>query len=266
MKEKTRLDRLLTDRGNFDSRSQAAASIMAGRIRVGKNRQLAKKPGQMVSADVAVEIDPGPSYVSRGGIKMASALDSFLLSVEGLDCLDIGASTGGFTDCLLKRGAARVVALDVGYGELSWSLRNDSRVTVIERTNARSLNTGMLPFTPALVCIDVSFISLEKVLPAVFAVGDENTLYLALVKPQFEVGRDQVGKNGVVRDPELRRQTLVDIGRFFQRQGYAVIGFASSGLMGPAGNRESFILATEHGSGVSDLIEASFRAEPSGSY
>src|SRR4051812_7671941 len=164
---KSRLDSLLAERGLFESRSRAAAAVMAGKVMLGGDGRRAEKPGQMVAADVDVAVEAGDDYVSRGGVKLANALDAFGLSVGGRRCLDVGASTGGFTDCLLQRGAEHVVALDVAYGELHWRLRNDSRVTVVERSNARSLRPDSLPYRPDLIAIDVSFISLTKVLPAV---------------------------------------------------------------------------------------------------
>jgi 23S rRNA (cytidine1920-2'-O)/16S rRNA (cytidine1409-2'-O)-methyltransferase len=198
----------------------------------------------MVAEDVAVSVDPGQEYVSRGGVKLANALDAFGVEVSGRRCLDVGASTGGFTDCLLQRGAEHVVALDVAYGELHWRLRGDPRVTVVERANARALDPESLPYRPDLVVVDVSFISLVKVLPAVLAAAPDSGAFdcLALVKPQFELGRDRVGKGGVVRSADDRREALVAVGEYVASElGRSVLGFASSGLPGPAGNRESFV-------------------------
>src|SRR4051794_32841915 len=188
---KVRLDTLLAERGLFASRSRAAASVLAGEVRLGGGGARAEKPGQMVELDVEVSVDERPRFVSRGGIKLANALDALGVPVEGRRCLDVGASTGGFTDCLLQRGAEHVVALDVAYGELDYRLRNDARVTVIERLNARALRCEALPYRPSLVVVDVSFISLVKVLPAVLACVDEPFDCLAMVKPQFEVGKGQ---------------------------------------------------------------------------
>jgi 23S rRNA (cytidine1920-2'-O)/16S rRNA (cytidine1409-2'-O)-methyltransferase len=236
---KTRLDSLLAERGLFESRTRAAAAVMAGAVRIGGDGARASKPGQMVAEDVALAVESGPQYVSRGGVKLANALEAFGLGVGGRRCLDVGASTGGFTDCLLQRGAAHVVALDVAYGELHWRLRGDPRVTVVERVNARALDPETLPYRPSLTVLDVSFISLTKVLPAVLAAGFDDCL--ALVKPQFELGRGRVGRGGVVRDPADRLEALVAVGEFaVEELGCAVLGFASSGLPGPAGNRESF--------------------------
>src|SRR4051794_10594679 len=191
----------MAQRGPFASRARAAASVMAGEVRLGEGGDRATKPGQLVADDVVVALDERPRFVSRGGVKLANALDALSLDPSGRHALDVGASTGGFTDCLLQRGAARVVALDVAYGELDWRLRNDDRVTVIERANARALSRDQLPYAPDLVVIDVSFISLAKVLPAVLGVAAERFDCLAMVKPQFEVGRERIGKGGVVRDP-----------------------------------------------------------------
>jgi 23S rRNA (cytidine1920-2'-O)/16S rRNA (cytidine1409-2'-O)-methyltransferase len=259
---KVRLDALLAERGLFPSRSRAAASVLAGEVRLADGRR-ADKPGQLVPDDVAVEVAEQPPFVSRGGVKLANALDATGVSPRGRRALDVGASTGGFTDCLLQRGAAQVVALDVGYGELHWRLRTDPRVTVLERRNARDVRADELPYRPDLVVVDVSFISLAKVLPPVLALAAPRYDALALVKPQFEAGRERVGKGGVVRDPAVRRNVLIEIARAAQEIGPpapAVLGFASSGLPGPKGNRETFIhLAEAERGGVADL-EAAARA------
>jgi len=244
---KTRLDTLLVERGLFDSRSRAAAAVLAGAVRLGSDGRSAEKPGQMVAQDVEVAVDAPPPFVSRGGIKLANALDELEIDPSGRRCLDVGASTGGFTDCLLKRGAAHVVALDVAYGELDWGLRNDLRVTVVERANARAVEPRILPYAPDLVVVDVSFISLLKVLPRVLAAAGPSFDCLALVKPQFEVGRERVGSGGVVRSAEARRDALTTVGRAMAHAGWSVLGFASSGLPGPAGNRESFLWLAEPG-------------------
>ena len=260
-----RLDTLLAERGLYESRSRAAAAVMAGQVHLGSDRRPAAKPGQLVTDDVAVEVQAPPPYVSRGGIKLANALDAFGLDPAGRRCLDVGASTGGFTDCLLQRGAEHVTTLDVAYGELSWKLREHPRVTVIERRNARESAGSELPYAPDLVVIDVSFISLAKVLPAVAGTAAGHFDLLALVKPQFEVGRERVGGGGVVRSPSDRRDALVSVGRFAREElGLGVLGFASSGLPGPAGNRESFVwLAEAARAGAVEYIEsAARRAEP----
>ncbi len=258
---RVRLDTLLAERGLFDSRTRAAASVMAGEVRIGGNGRRAQKPGQMVEPDVVVAVDERPRFVSRGGIKLANALERFAVDVAGRHALDVGASTGGFTDCLLQAGAEHVVALDVAYGELDWRLRNDARVTVLERTNARSIEPDVLPYAPDLVVVDLSFISLAKVLPAVLATTAPVFDVLALVKPQFEVGRGNVGKGGVVRDPAARRGALAAAARSARELGTAVLGFASSGLPGPKGNEESFVWLAEAGRAgdVGDAIDAAAR-------
>ena len=247
----------------FPSRSRAAASVLAGEVLLLPERRRAEKPGQLVPEDVRLELADAPAYVSRGGIKLANALDAFAVEVKGRRALDVGASTGGFTDCLLKRGAAHVVALDVAYGQLDWSLRSDERVTVIERSNARAIEARALPYAPDLIVIDLSFISVAKVLPAVVSVAADRFDCLAMVKPQFEVGRAGVGKGGVVRDPERRRGALVAVGRAAQEIGACVLGYASSGLPGPKGNLETFVwLAEAARGGVSDLEGAARGVEP----
>ncbi len=239
--EKRRLDALLAERGLFSSRSRAAASVMAGEVRVGASERRAQKPGELVDVEERVSVDQRPAYVSRGGIKLANALESSGLEVVGRRALDVGASTGGFSDCLLQRGAREVIAVDVGYGTLSWSLRNDPRVTVLERTNARALTPAMLPYAPDLAVLDLSFISLSKVLGAVLGCLAPRYDALALVKPQFEVGRGRVGKGGVVRDADERRAALIAVGQAALALGAAVLGYHSSGLPGPKGNRETFV-------------------------
>jgi 23S rRNA (cytidine1920-2'-O)/16S rRNA (cytidine1409-2'-O)-methyltransferase len=242
---RVRLDSLLFERGLFESRSRAAASVLAGDVLLLPDRRRAAKPGQLVGEDVQVEVVRAPQYVSRGGVKLANALAALGLDVSGRLALDVGASTGGFTDCLLQRGARHVVALDVAYGELSWSLRGDRRVTVLERRNARSLAAADLPYAPELIVIDVSFISLGKVLGPVLSCAAPRYDCLAMVKPQFEVGRERLGKGGVVRDPGVRREAIVSVGRAGLGLGAAVAGFASSGLPGPKGNRETFVWFVE---------------------
>jgi 23S rRNA (cytidine1920-2'-O)/16S rRNA (cytidine1409-2'-O)-methyltransferase len=260
---KRRLDALLAERGLYESRSRAAAAVMAGDVRVGARP--ASKPGQLVPADADLEVRQPPQFVSRGGVKLANALEAFGLDPAGRRALDVGAATGGFTDCLLRRGAAAVVALDVAYGELHWSLRQDPRVTVVERLNARALTRGELPFAPDLIVADVSFISLTKVLPAVLGAAAARFDCLALVKPQFEVGRERVGRGGVVRPSGDRRAALVSVAaRVREQTGASVLGFASSGLPGPAGNRESFVWLAEAGraGARTDLEAAAREVEP----
>jgi 23S rRNA (cytidine1920-2'-O)/16S rRNA (cytidine1409-2'-O)-methyltransferase len=262
---KVRLDALLTERGLFASRSRAAASVLAGDVRLGDDGRRAEKPGQLVDPSVDVSVDERPAYVSRGGFKLANALDALGLDVAGRRCVDVGASTGGFTDVLLQRCAASVIALDVAYGELHWRLRNDERVIVVERRNARAIEPGELPYEPDLIVADLSFISLTKVLPAVVAAAAPSFDLLAMVKPQFEVGRERVGKGGVVRSPEDRRAALLHVGEFARSElGVSVLGYASSGLPGPAGNRETFVWLAEPGraGALEDLEAATRRAEP----
>jgi len=261
--KRVRLDNLLCQRGVFESRSRAAASVIAGDVVLLPERRRAQKPGQLVPEDVQLEVTAAPAFVSRGGIKLANALDALGLNVNARNVLDVGASTGGFTDCLLQRGAARTIALDVAYGELDWRLRSDPRVSVIERTNARSLVADDLPYRPDLIVIDVSFISLRKVLPAVLACAAARFDCLALVKPQFEVGREHVGKGGVVRDASLRRRALIEVGQLAAELGVAVLGYASSKLPGPKGNLETFIwLAEGARGGVTDIGAAAREVEP----
>jgi 23S rRNA (cytidine1920-2'-O)/16S rRNA (cytidine1409-2'-O)-methyltransferase len=260
---KVRLDSLLAQRGLFGSRTRAAASVMAGEVRLGRDGLRADKPGQLVADDVEVSVAPTPDYVSRGGRKLANALQATGMPAAGRRALDVGASTGGFTDCLLRHGAAHVVAVDVGYGELSWRLREDQRVTVMERTNARYLRPDDLPYAPDLIVVDVSFISLAKVLPAVLACTAARFDCLALCKPQFEVGRDRVGRGGVVRDRDARREAMLAVARCARDAGASVQGFASSDLPGPKGNRETFVwLAESIRGGLADLVTASEEVEP----
>jgi 23S rRNA (cytidine1920-2'-O)/16S rRNA (cytidine1409-2'-O)-methyltransferase len=261
--KKKRLDTLLAERGLFDSRSRAAAAVIAGDVRV--EGRPARKPGEMVAGGVALDVAERPPYVSRAGMKLQTALDAFAIDPAGRRALDVGAATGGFTDCLLQRGAAAVIAVDVAYGELHWRIRNDPRVIVMERRNARRLQAEDLPYAPDLIVVDVSFISLTKVLPAVLAAAAPRFDCLALVKPQFEVGRERVGKGGVVRSAGDRRAALLAVGESARtRLGASVMGYAPSGLPGPAGNRESFVWLAERGrpGAVEDLEAAARRAEP----
>lgn len=242
--KKPRLDRLLVERGLAASRQRAAALILAGRVTVGGRR--AEKAAQQVAPDARLEVlEEDEGYVSRGGLKLAGALDAFSLTVAGLVAMDVGASTGGFTHCLLRRGARRVYAVDVGYGQLAWKLRQDARVVVLERTNVRYLEREQIPEPVDLATIDTSFISLTKVIPRVLEFLSGNGRLLALIKPQFEVGRGLVGKGGVVRQPELHQRVVSELERFCRDQGLAVQGVVESPLLGPKGNREFFILAGE---------------------
>ena len=262
---RVRIDTLLSQRGMFPSRSAAAASVLAGDVLLLPSRRRAEKPGELVAEDVELEVVARPPSVSRGGVKLRNALAAFGVDVVGRRALDVGASTGGFTDCLLQAGAAHVVAVDVAYGELAWRLRSDPRVTVLERVNARTLSPSQLPYAPDLITIDVSFISLTKVLPAILACAADRFDCLALVKPQFEVGRGQVGKGGVVRDAGARRRVLVEVGSVARALGASVLGYASSGLPGPKGNRETFVWLADGQRGSAadlDLERAVREVEP----
>jgi 23S rRNA (cytidine1920-2'-O)/16S rRNA (cytidine1409-2'-O)-methyltransferase len=244
---KKRLDLLLVERGLAETRSQAAALILAGLV-PGYD-----KPGTQVDEDAELEVERPPPYVSRGGEKLRNALDAFGVEVAGRDAADVGASTGGFTDCLLQAGAARVVAIDVGYGQLHPKLRSDPRVTVLERTNARSLIE--LPFAPDLVTCDVSFISATTVLPPVLSLAKPGWEALVLVKPQFEAGREHVPK-GVVRDPEVQRKAIERVVEAARGWGGQTAGVVDSGVPGPKGNREFFVhLANRSTSATPDDID-----------
>lgn len=261
--KRIRLDQLLFERGMFPSRSQAAASILAGEVLLLPERRRGAKPGQLVSGEAEIELLQRERFVSRGGRKLEHALDAFRLDVSGRRALDVGASTGGFTDCLLGRGAAEVTCVDVAYGQLDYRLRTDPRVTVIERRNARWLRPEELPYAPELIVIDVSFISLEKVLPAALACAAPRFDCLALIKPQFEVGRESVGKGGVVRDAQARRRALLAVGEAARRLGASVLRYAGSGLPGPKGNHETFVwLAEGERGGLSELEPAVGEVEP----
>jgi 23S rRNA (cytidine1920-2'-O)/16S rRNA (cytidine1409-2'-O)-methyltransferase len=253
---KTRLDLLLVERGLAESRAKAQALIMAGQVRV--NDQVALKPATAVDPKSALTVDAGPRYVSRGGEKLEGALDTFPISIQGRICADLGSSTGGFTDCLLQRGAAKVYAIDVGKGILHWKLRNHPRVVVMEETNAR--NVASLPEPVSLVTVDASFISLKILLPVVrgwllppfdAAQGklssfeaegktkEERSDVIALIKPQFEAGRKDVSRgDGVIRDPEIHRQVLLNVLTFAQNEGFGLQGLIRSPLLGPKGNTE----------------------------
>ena len=240
---RVRLDQALVARGLVPSRQRAQAMVRAGLVRVGG--ALADRPDQLVDPDVSIDLDHVKTYVSRGGDKLAAALDAFGIDPAGRVCLDVGASTGGFTDLLLQRGAARVIAVDVGYGQLDFRLRQDPRVTVLERVNIRHLDR--LPVPADLAVIDVSFISLRLVLPRVRDLLSPPCDVVALVKPQFEVGKGAVGKGGVVRDPDHHRQVLIDIRKFAEGSGYEVTGEIPSPIVGAKGNREFLLHLRRHG-------------------
>jgi len=234
---KQRIDKLLVDKGLVASRERARALILAGQVVV--NDQRVDKPGTqvLVSSELRLKGEDIP-YVSRGGLKLAAALAHFPVVVKGRTAIDVGASTGGFTDCLLQAGTERVIAVDVGYGQLAWSLRNDSRVLNLERTNIRQLTPESFPELPDLAVIDASFISLEKVLPPTLGLLARPAEIIALVKPQFEVGRGQVGKGGVVRDPEQHRAVVERISEFSLSLNLQVAGAIESPVRGPKGNIE----------------------------
>ncbi len=229
-----RLDRLLVERGLAESRTEAQRLIRAGEVRVAD--QVIDQPGALVAPDVPVTLATRPRFVSRGGEKLEAALIGFGIDVRGWIAADVGASTGGFTDCLLQRGTARVYAIDVGYGQLDWRLRNDPRVVVMERTNARYLER--LPEPVHLVTIDVSFISLRLILPQAVNWLRPRGQMVALIKPQFEAGRRDVGKGGVVRDPAVHRRVLIEVVQAADALGLTLRGMMVSPLLGPAGNRE----------------------------
>ncbi len=225
----------MVERGLAASRAQAQALVLAGRVK-GHS-----KAGEQVDEGTSLEVDPGPRFVSRGGEKLANALAAFSIDVTGEECLDVGASTGGFTDCLLQAGAARVCALDVGYGQLHPRLRDDPRVTVLERTNVRHLSCDELPFRPAFVVCDVSFVGVAKALPPAVACAAPGWRALALVKPQFEAGPADVGKGGVVRDPAVHVRVVEEVAKEVPSWGGRVVGTCDSGVPGPKGNREFFV-------------------------
>ena len=240
-KKKRRLDQALVAKGLAKSRQRAQAMIMAGIVLV--NDQPADKAGIHVASDDAIVLRGNDiPYVSRGGLKLEAALSAFALDVNGQVCLDVGASTGGFTDCLLLHGAQRVYAVDVGYGQLAWKLRQDARVVVIERTNIRNMLENAVPSPADLATIDVSFISLKIVVPAVLKFLKKDARILSLIKPQFEVGKSQVGKGGVVRDSALHSQVVESLSGFFSNIGLRCESVFPSPLLGPKGNREFFIL------------------------
>ncbi len=243
---KKRLDLLLIERGLAETREKAQALIIAGDVTV--NGRSIDKPGTAIAEDSQIVVAQGLRFVSRGGLKLEHALDALHVSVDGLVAVDVGASTGGFTDCLLQRGARRVYAVDVGYGQLDWRLRNDPRVVVLERTNVRHLTA--LPEAADLATIDVSFISLRLVLPPVGPLLQKDGRAVALVKPQFEAGRRQVGKGGVVRDPAVHKQVLRRLLAWAPSEGWFVRGVTPSPLLGPAGNREFFLLLARQGNAL----------------
>jgi len=238
MSKKLRLDQLLVGKGLFVSREQAQRAVMAGEVKVGT--RIAAKPSQLLEADAAIAVKPTRKYVGRGALKLEGALDHFKIEVHGKVALDIGASTGGFTDCLLQQGAAKVYAVDVGHGQLDWKLRNDLRVIALEKLNARFLSREHVPELVDLCVIDVSFISLTLILPNAFDLITPGGVVLALIKPQFELQRADVGSGGVVRDPELHQRAQDKIVQFVTRLGHIVTGIVPSAIKGTDGNQEFF--------------------------
>lgn len=234
---KKRLDILVTERGLAESREKAKALIMAGDVYV--DQQKADKPGDLYPEEAPIEVrGKGLKYVSRGGLKLEKAMAEFPITLSGLVCMDVGASTGGFTDCMLQNGAKKVYAVDVGYGQLAWSLRTDPRVVNLERTNARYLSAEQVPEPIDFFSVDVSFISLSLILPAVRPLLSENARAVCLIKPQFEAGREKVGKKGVVRDPAVHQEVIEKILSFTLENGYSVLGLTFSPVKGPEGNIE----------------------------
>jgi 23S rRNA (cytidine1920-2'-O)/16S rRNA (cytidine1409-2'-O)-methyltransferase len=247
--KKKRLDVVLTERGLAPSRARAQALILAGKVRL--RGEVESKAGTQVEPDAPIEIsEPDHPWVSRGALKLVAALDEFEISPDGLDCLDIGASTGGFTDVLLERGARQVVAVDVGRGQLDWRLRNDPRVVVMEGVNARHLDTVDLPYSAALATIDVSFISLRLVVPALLPHLIAGAWLVCLVKPQFEAGRDQVGKGGIVRDEAIRRQAIDNTVAALVDLGLESVGVIPSPIRGQKGNLEELAVFRLSGDNV----------------
>ena len=252
--QRTRADVALVEAGLFPSREQARAAILAGKVSV--DGRPVTKAGEQVGADTRFVVEPGPRFVSRGGLKLDHALTEFGIDVAGKRCVDVGASTGGFTDCLLKRSAAAVVAVDVGYGQLAWSLRTDPRVTVVERTNIRSADSSELGAPFEIVVVDVSFISLATVLPSLLKLLAPDGQLVALVKPQFEAGKGRVGKRGVVRDPALHEEVLDAVAVAAEGSGLVVRGLAFSPITGPEGNIEFWMWAARSGSPSTQTPEA----------
>lgn len=238
MPKKIRIDSLLVEHGYFESREKAQRAVMAGEVRVGDH--VAQKSSMMIDPAAAVSVHGQAKYVGRGGDKLEGALDHFAIAVQGKIALDIGASTGGFTDCLLQRGAAKVYAVDVGQNQLAWKIRNDPRVIVFEKLNARFLSRAEIP-EPVDVCvIDVAFISLTLLLPNAFELITPDGVIVALIKPQFELGREDVGRGGVVRDAELHWKAQRKIAEFVERAGHRVVGIVPSTIFGAEGNQEFF--------------------------
>ncbi|GIM27940.1 TlyA family rRNA (cytidine-2'-O)-methyltransferase [Clostridium polyendosporum] len=262
--KKERLDILLVERGFFQSRERAKTNIMAGNIFIDGRR--VDKCGEKVKIEAHIEVKGEDlPYVSRGGFKLEKAIKSFLISLKDKICLDIGASTGGFTDCMLQNGAKKVYAIDVGYGQFAWKLRTDPRVVCMERTNVRYVTPEQINDEADFASIDVSFISLKKVLPAVVSLLNEQGEVVALIKPQFEAGREKVGKKGVVRDPKTHEEVITDIADYVEESGLKIISVGYSPIKGPEGNIEYLIYFTKDSSinisfdkqDISEVVKAS---------
>ncbi|MDP4092047.1 MAG: TlyA family RNA methyltransferase [Bacillota bacterium] len=250
--DKERLDVILYKRGFFPSREKAQGAVMAGCVLVDGER--ADKPGVKFNQDINISIKENPlPFVSRGGLKLQKAIDSFGLNLQGKKCIDIGASTGGFTDCMLQRGAEKVYAVDVGYGQLAWNLRNDSRVVCMERTNIRYVKPEQIGEILNFASIDVSFISLKKVLPVAKELTGENGEIVSLIKPQFEAGREKVGKHGVVREPETHIEVITSVLNFSVELGLKVKGLAYSPIKGPEGNIEYLAYLAKSGESIDNI-------------
>ena len=264
MTDKKRLDRYLFDNGYFESREKAQAAIMAGIVYV--NGMKASKAGDTVKPDCTVEVKGGMEFVSRGGYKLKKAMSAFPIGLHGKTCIDIGASTGGFTDCMLQNGAAKVYCVDVGYGQLAWKIRSDERVVNMERTNIRYVTPDMIPGGADFASVDVSFISLRLVLPVLFTLLKDSGEAVCLIKPQFEAGREKVGKKGVVREKSTHVEVVDGIVAFARECGFTVAGLDFSPIKGPEGNIEYLMYITKSNSKInaadgdinaSDVVEAS---------
>lgn len=265
MSNKTRLDVLLVERGLQESRQKAQATIMSGLVFVGGQR--VDKPGTAVANDAEIEVRGGLKYVSRGGLKLEKVMATFPVALEGAVCADIGASTGGFTDCMLQNGASKVYSVDVGYGQLAWQLRTDPRVVNLERTNARYLTREQIPEEIDFFSVDVSFISLKIILPAVRPLLKDGGKAVCLIKPQFEAGREKVGKKGVVRDKAVHEEVVQMICDFAVKNGYSVQGLTFSPVKGPEGNIEYLVFLQKSDAPVNtaestphEIVEASHAA------
>ena len=249
---KQRLDVFLTENNFAETRSRAQGIIMAGEVYI--NDQKADKAGMQITGEECIEVrSKSQKYVSRGGLKLAKALEVFGVNLTGLTCMDIGASTGGFTDCMLQNGAARVFAVDVGYGQLAWKLRNDARVVNLERTNIRNVTFGQIGESVDFITVDVSFISLELVLPVAYELMKENASAVCLIKPQFEAGRELVGKRGVVRDKKVHKDVINEVILFTKAQKFGIMGLDFSPVKGPEGNIEYLLYVKKNAESIDNI-------------